>query len=80
MLALVDAVAWPVGWIAFALHLPQPVGVVTPVAMALMVLIAVGRVYRAVRQNHRYQFTTWRWGRVAAGLFVVALTLSVALR
>jgi len=65
---------------ALALHVPQPVGVVTPVAIALIVLIAFSRVYRAVWQNHHYHFTTWRWGRVAAALLFVGLTLSVALR
>ena len=65
---------------ALALHLPQPIGVVTPVAIALMVLIAFSRVYRATWQNHRYHFTTWRWGSVVAGLLIVGLTLSVALR
>ena len=80
LLALVDAVAWPGAWIALVLHVPQPVGVVTPVAFALIVLIAFGRVYRAAWQNHRYHFTTWRWGRVVAALLLVGLTLSVALR
>ena len=79
-LALVDAVTWPVAWMALAMQLPQPAGVVTSVAIALTVLIAFSRARRAAWQNHRYHFTTWRWGRVLAGLLVVGLTLSVALR
>lgn len=80
LLALVDTVAWPVAWMALALHLPQPVGVLPPVAIALMMLIAFSRVYRAAWQNHRYRFTTVRWGSVVAGLLLIGLTLSVALR
>lgn len=80
LLALVDAVVWPAAWMALAMHLPQPVGIVAPVAMAWIVLIAFSRVYRAAWQNHRYHFTTWRWGSVVAGLLLVGLTLSVALR
>ena len=79
LLALVDAVAWPAGWIALAAHLQQVVGIVGPMVMALATLSAIGRVRRASWQNHRYHFTTWRWGRVAAGSLVVVLTLKVAL-
>ena len=61
MLALFDAVAWPVAWIAVAMHLPQPAGIVGPMIIALAVLSALGRAHRAAMQNHRYHFTTWRW-------------------
>jgi hypothetical protein len=30
-------------------------------------------------QNHRYHFTTWRWGRVALGLLLIGMVLKVAL-
>lgn len=80
LLALVDAVAWPVAWMALAMHLPQPGGIVTPVAIAIGASSALGRVRRAAWQNHRYHFTTWRWGRVAAGLLVIGFSLNVALR
>lgn len=79
LLALVDAVAWPVAWMALAMHLPQPVGIVTPVAIAIGALSALGRLRRAAWQNHRYYFTTWRWGRVAAGLLVVGIAVTVGL-
>ncbi len=79
LLALADAVAWPAGWIVVATHLPTPVGIVGPVVIALAVLSAVGRAHRATLQNHRYHFTTWRWGRVFAGLLLFALILQVAI-
>lgn len=79
LLALVDSVAWPAVWIALAAQLPHAAGIVGPAVMALAALSAIGRVRRAVWQNHRYHFTTWRWGRVVAGLLVVVLALKVAL-
>lgn len=79
MLALVDAVGWPAGWIVLATQLPQPAGIVGPMVIALAMLSAIGRVHRAAWQNHRYRFTTWRWARVALGLLLIALVLKVAL-
>jgi hypothetical protein len=29
--------------------------------------------------NHRYWFTTWRWGRVAAAMLLVGAVLKVAM-
>lgn len=78
LLALADAVAWPAGWIALAMQLPQPAGIVGPMVIALAVLSAVGRAHRAVWQNHRYHFTTWRWGRVVIGLLLLGLVLKLA--
>jgi hypothetical protein len=80
LLALVDAVAWPAAWIALAMHLPKPAGIVGPMVIALAVLSALGRVHRAALQNHRYHFTTRRWGRVVAGLLLIGLLLKVALQ
>jgi hypothetical protein len=79
LLALVDAVAWPAAWIALAMNLPEPAGLVGPVVIALAVLSAIGRAHRATWQNHRYRFTTWRWGRVALALLLIGLTLKVVL-
>lgn len=78
MLALIDAVAWPAAWIALATHLPRPAGIAGAMVIALAVLSALGRVHRAAMRNHRYYFTTWRWGRVALGALLIALVLKVA--
>jgi hypothetical protein len=80
LLALFDAVAWPAAWIALVTQLPQPVGIVGPMVIALAVLSAVGRVHRAAWQNHRYHFTSWQWGRVVAGLLLVGAVLKLALQ
>jgi len=79
LLALVDAVSWPIGWIVLAANLPQPAGVVGPIVMALAALSALGRAHRAIWVNHRYHFTTWRWGRWALILLSVGVVLKVAL-
>jgi hypothetical protein len=79
LLALADAVAWPAGWIALATQLPQPTGIVGPMVIALAMLSAVRRVYRAGWQNHRYRFATWRWGRVVAVLLFIGLVLKMTL-
>mgnify|MGYP000093564294 CR=1 FL=1 len=80
LLALVDAIAWPVAWIALAIHLPKPAGIVAQVVVALAVLSAAGRVHRAAFQNHRYHFTTFCLGRVAVGLLLLGFVLKVAMQ
>lgn len=80
LLALVDAIAWPMAWIVLALHLPQPTGIAAPALVLLAALSAVGRAHRAAWQNHRYYFTTWRWGAIAAGLLLIGLAVDVGLR
>jgi hypothetical protein len=79
VLAAVDAVAWPLVWIALALQLTRPVGIVGPMVIALATLSVLGRVHRALWVNHRYHFTTWRCGRVVAGLLLIGLVLKMAL-
>jgi hypothetical protein len=59
--------------------LPRPAGIVGPMVNALAVLSAIGRVHRAARQNHRYHFTTWCYGRAVLGLVLLGLVLRVAL-
>jgi hypothetical protein len=79
LLAVVDAVVWPVAWVALAMHLSHPAGIAAPVVVALAVLSAVVRVHRAACQNHRYHFTTLRWGRVVAGLLLVGVAVTFGL-
>jgi hypothetical protein len=78
LLALADAAAWPAGWMLLATQLPQPTGIVGPMIIAFAALSAVGRVHRAIWQNQRYHFTTWRWGRVVAALSLLGVVLSLA--
>ena len=76
-LAAVVALAWPMLWVIVFSHAPKPVGLVGQVVAAIALLCAIGRLHRAVWVNHRYRFTTWRWGRVAAALLLVGLVLKL---
>ena|SRR5438309_629957 len=78
-LALVDAVAWPLAWIAFASHLPARGGLVGGFVVALACLCALTRAWRAVCENHRYFFTTWRWGKPLLWLLMLGWLLKLAL-
>ncbi len=69
-LAAIDAIAWPLAWIAAATHLPNRGGAVGAVIVAAAVVAALGRLRRALCRNHRYYFTMWRWGRLVVALLV----------
>ena len=49
---------------------PRP-GVVGPVVVALLMLLALQRSSRALFRNGRYRFTTWRWGIPVVALLAV---------
>ena len=78
-LAAVDAVIWPTLWVAVFARAPIPVGLIGPFVAAVAVLCALGRLRRALRMNHRYRFTTWRWGCLAAALLMIGVVLKLAL-
>lgn len=78
-LAAVDAVAWPFAWVIVFSHAPKPSGLVGPFVMAVALLCALGWLHRALWENHRYRFTTWRWGRIAAALVVFGLVMKLTL-
>jgi hypothetical protein len=62
--AAVDAVVWPgVVWSVLS-QVPGQGGLVQAFAMALLAMSAARRLFTALVVNHRYHFTTWRWGRV----------------
>lgn len=79
LLAAVDAALWPLMWVVVFRHVPEPVGLVGPFGSALAVLFALRRLHRAVWVNHRYWFTTWRWGRVVAAMLLTGVVLKLTL-
>lgn len=79
MLAAVDAVAWPLMWVLLLRYLPDPVGLIGPFVTAMAVLFGLRRVHRALWVNHRYRFTTWRWGRVLASMMLIGAVLKLSL-
>jgi hypothetical protein len=66
-------------WVPLFQHAPQPVGLVGPFITALAVLFGLRRVHRAVFINHRYWFTTWRWGKVAAATVLVGYVMKLSM-
>lgn len=76
--ATADAMAWPLLWTIWLIRIPQPTGIAVPVICAVAVIVALQRVHRAVRCDHRYRFTTWRWGRALATLLVIGWVLKLA--
>jgi len=70
---------WPLLWVLLLRHAPAPVGLMGPVTTALSVFIGMERLHRAVWVNHRYWFTTWRWGRVAAAVMMLGAILKTTM-
>jgi hypothetical protein len=80
LLASVDAVGWPRFWVGVFMHAPKPTGIVPPIVTAIALLYGLGRLRLALSMNHRYRFTTWRWGRLLAALLLLgAMTKLLAL-
>jgi hypothetical protein len=78
-LAAVDAVVWPLMWVLLVKQAPAPVGILGPFVFAVATLCAVMRLHRAIWNNHRYWFTTWRWGRIVGALLLMGEVLKLAL-
>ena len=76
-LAAIDAVAWPVALTLGLRAASQQLGIVGPLFVAVALLVATRRVYRAIFANHRYRFTTWRWGQVAAAFLAIGFVLKM---
>ncbi len=76
-LAAIDAVAWPLFWVSLFGQIDAPGGIVGPMVVAIALLASVERIHRAMWWNHRYWFTTWRWGRIAAALIVIGTVLNL---
>ena len=79
LLAALDAVLWPVLWVVLVRQVPGPAGLVGPFVTALAVLLGLGRLHRALWVNHRYRFTTWRWGKVVGALLVMGMAMKLAM-
>jgi hypothetical protein len=79
LLAAVDAVIWPLMWVVLVRQVPGPAGLVGPFVTALAVLIGLGRLHRALRVNHRYCFTTWRWGKVLTSTLLICAVMKLSM-
>jgi hypothetical protein len=74
-LAMIDAVIWPALWVFLVANAPFETGIAGVVVIALALLCGVRRAQRALWQNERYWFTSWRWGKPLLALLVVAWLL-----
>jgi hypothetical protein len=43
------------------------------------VLLGLGRLHRALWENHRYWFTTWRWGKVLGAMLLIGAVLKLSM-
>ena len=77
-LAAVDAVLWPAIWMVLAAKMTWSSGIVGLLMVTWAMWSAAARVHRAIALNHRYRFTTWRWGRVLLGLMLFGALLKFA--
>jgi len=79
LLASLDALVWPAAWIGFVMTAGPRAGVVGALAVALAVLLAIGRLRTAIFLNHRYAMSTWRWARPVAALLMIGVVIKVVL-
>lgn len=80
LLAIVDAVVWPLAVTVVAVGLLPRTGIVGPAAIAVTVLWTVNRVRRALWMNHRYFFITWRLTQWLSYALLFGFVLQLALR
>ena len=78
-LAAVDALVWPLLWVLVFRLAPEPVGLIGPFVAAVAALCALERLHRALWINHRYWFTTWRWGKTLAAMLLVGAVLKLTM-
>ena len=78
LLALFDAVAWPMLLAAAIIKAPISTGLVGAVAVSFLAAIAARRSHRAIFRNERYWFAAWRWGLVLVGLAAVGAATKLA--
>lgn len=79
LITAVDAVLWPILWFLLITHAPASVGPVRPCVCAVALLCGLGRLHRALWVNHRYWFTTWRWGRIGAVCMLIGMVMKAML-
>lgn len=78
LVAVLDAVAWPALWLYAVWRVPFDTGAVGKACAAVLVLIAVRRLFRAWVRNERYWFSTLRWARLVLTLIAAGVVLKVA--
>ena len=80
LLAAIDAVAWPLMWVLLIRSVPGPPGLFGPFITALAIVLGLGRLHQAWFVNHRYWFTTWRWGKVLGWMLLLGAVLKLVMQ
>lgn len=79
LLAAVDAVIWPMAWVAFArFELKASAQQIYLVAVVALLFAAL-RLCGAVFENQRYRFTTWWVARLIAVLLFVGVVMKLVM-
>lgn len=73
--AALDAIGWPMFWLTVLAGVPVRTGLVGAVLATLAVIVGLHRLRVALWHNHKYRFTTWRWGRLLFALLVFGVTM-----
>ena len=79
VLAALDAIAWPALWIAGAIVAPFRTGIAGALLISLALFLSMERLRKAIVENERYRFTTWRWGRPVGVFVAVGASLKLML-
>jgi hypothetical protein len=79
LVASLDAVAWPVVGVWLIVASPVGGGLSSAVLMAVLAIVCVRRLHRALLLNHRYRCTTWTWGVQLTAVFAMSLMLKALL-
>lgn len=79
LLALLDALAWPTAWVAIILLSPYRLGLIGATALVLLMFSAMRRSRRALWRNHRYRFSTVKWGRLLLWAVLISAILKWSL-
>src|SRR5262245_24789278 len=79
VLAVVDAVLWPVIGAHLLVVNRLDAGAFGGVLVTILGVLAIARTHRAFLRNERYRFTTWTWGRWLAWLLASGWLLKLAM-
>lgn len=76
LVAVADALAWPLLLIFLVTHVATPTGGVGIAVVSGALLAAVFRMWHAAFRNQHYRFTTTRWACVLGWLLAFGLAIS----
>jgi|KBSMisStandDraft_5_1062788.scaffolds.fasta_scaffold371186_1 hypothetical protein len=78
-LSLLDAIVWPAVWVGAVSSMSMNAGLIGTGIVLLAIFAALARSRRALSDNARYRFTTYRWGIFLAALCALGAVLKATL-